>query len=110
MQNEIATLEQINDLIEKETQNIVAEINANTTIVQQTADAQASVIVKESEYESFKIIQGAIGEGLQVLMEKLNVTTSIEKQKLFDLLSIIDNKAVPQVVSGAGKLNLLVNS
>lgn len=111
LENDRAILDRDVQLIETETQRQVALVEANITITVQRASAQAEVIIKSAEFQAFKINQNAIGEGLGILLNELNVTDSNSQQELFNLLGIRDNPTHVKLISGANMgSNLIINT
>ena len=106
LENDKALLQQEVDLINKKTEQMIEEIQANITIVNQLASAQADAIIKTAEADASKIIQEATGDGINYLFEQLNVTNSLDRDKMFQILTILDNENDPKVL--IGKLGALL--
>ena len=100
LENAKALLQQEVELINKETEELIEEIQANITIVNQLAKAQADAIIKSAEADASKIIQEATGDGINYLFEQLNVTNPMDRDKMFQILTILDNENDPKVLIG----------
>lgn len=107
LENEKALLEQDVALTIRETNRLIEEIDGNITVVTVTAEAEAEAIVNIAQAEAGKIIQEATGVGINYMFTVLNITQAEERQKLFELFAILDNKNGVQILSG--NINPLVN-
>jgi len=107
-ENEKALLQQEVDLIQKQTDQFVEEIQANITIIHQNGTSTADVLVKNAQATANSIQLSATGQGLAHLFLELNMTDIVDRKKLFELMSILDSSSKPRVIVGdfGGKLIL----
>jgi len=93
LENEIADLQRDVDLINKETEKQVEQIRANITIIDVTSTAEANAIIENANSASFGIVQEGEGTGISYLINALNMTTSVGRDELLELLSVLDNNS-----------------
>jgi len=105
--NEKAKFEQEADVIRKETETLVSEVQANITRINASAEAQSKQIVVSANALSFTIVTSAESEGIDNLFETLNVTTTSVKEKYLQLFAILDNDNSKLVV---GDISALINA
>lgn len=107
LNNDKSVLEQEVLLIKKETEEQVQEIQANITIVEQVAIAQATALVKKGHAEAARISQEATGQGLNYFLDTLNITSQADRSRVFRLLAVMDNPTSPKVIVGSGANTLI---
>ena len=107
LQNDQSLLQQQVTLIDRSTEQILASIDANITIVLQQSLAEAESIVRKSEAEAKKIFEEATGQGIGNLFAQLNVTSVSDREMIFKLFSILDNENDPQLI--VGNINAIIN-
>lgn len=100
LNNEKASLQQEVELIIKDTEQLVAEVNANITIIESTSSAQATVLIKNAEAESIKIQQQATGTGIRGMFDIMNITLQSERERFFELMTLIDSDSDVRIIVG----------
>lgn len=110
------------DLYKKGTEELVSKIKANVTIVNESADARARAITERgtaqaeaigieaegkarairlnAEAESVRIHEEALGNGVNLMMSRLNATDPRIRNKLFQLFTIMDSPNAARVMIG----------
>lgn len=78
-------------LVRKETDKLVGEVAAEINLIGLTASAEADRIQKEAEAVSEKIASSADGLGLQDLFTKINVTSTLTKEKYISYFAFLDS-------------------
>jgi len=113
------------ELYKKGTEELVSEIRAEITILNETTEAKATSIVQtgtaiaeaikidaeakaraiilNSEAESVRINEEALGSGVNRMMKLLNITTTETRIKLFQLFTIMDNPGSEKIIIGDEK-------
>lgn len=88
--NQVQQNQQAVNIVTSDTAQMVAEINARTTLIMAFADNQASKIVSDSESEANKIIISARGNGIKTTLDVLNITDQNARDEFIRMMSIID--------------------
>lgn len=110
------------EIYKKGTEKQVSEIQANITVVNETADAKAlaitetatakaeaisleaeakaEAIILNAQAESIRIHEEALGVGLNNMMEQLGIDSLETRRKLFQILIIMDNPGSEKIIIG----------
>ena len=107
LNNKKSQLEQEVEIILKNTETLIENINANITIVNKSAIAQANTIVVSSEEEAKNIVQKAVGTGINSLMTAIGAITSDTRKDLFSLLTVQDGETLKTLV---GDLSAIITT
>lgn len=109
LRNQQAELQREVDLVVADTEEIISGINANTTIITLTAEAQSQTIVNNAESQSSNIIQQGRAEGISSFVNTTGITDSNAIARLFNLYTTLDAQNA-NVISANQGVNLLVNA
>ena len=90
-----------------ETDKLVAEYAANTTIITRTAEANKTAQIETAQAEYDEIIAKARGLGIASTMEALGIVNETEKARFLKLMAILDNADARIVdLTGSAIINL----
>ena len=89
--NEIAMKQQYVNVIKADTNQLVSQINAEKDLTYAYAQTKSNKITSNANAESINILLVAKSTGLSLLCDKLNITTSSDKNRINKIFTIIDN-------------------
>jgi len=93
--------------IRAETDKLVEEYTANTTIVTRTAEANKTAEIETAQAKYDEIIAEARGIGLATTMEALGIVAEAEKARFLKLMAILDNSEARIIdLTGSAIINL----
>lgn len=104
--NKIKNLQQEVAIIEADTKQIIANINAQTNATVEFANIGAQQIVDNSLSEANKIITAARGEGIKLTLDIIGITSPVLIDEFIKLVSILDSDN-PKILSG--NFNTFIN-
>lgn len=104
--NQIRNYEQQVAVIEADTNNQVAAINIQTNLTLATAMIESNQIITNSISQANSIVLAARAQGIQYVMNLLNITTPEMQSEFIRLTSILDG-INPKIFSG--NFNILAN-
>lgn len=93
-------------LTRKETERLMAEVNANITVILHNAEATSERIRENAHSEALKIVEIAEGEGIHYAMETLGIVDPVLQKKFLELTAMMDGNN-PRVLLGA--FNAILN-
>ena len=96
-------LNRVVGLYQKGTEELVKEIRANISIINQETNATAEAVVLEAKATSIKIHQEALGRGINNMINRLNITNQETRSKVFQLYTIEDNTGSGRILLGDEK-------
>ena len=107
--NEKRIYEQDAELIRVDTDRLSEEVQAETTIIRRTADAQALQAVDTAKAEALRITGGARGEGIASVTNELGIVTSATRKEFIKLMAIQDNIEHIRLIDVGSDPSIIVN-
>jgi hypothetical protein len=90
--NQLEQNKQALEQIKAETQTIVTNIKVQTNYILNSAKIDSDRIIANSKAFADLIVSSQRGKGLKIIMDKLNITTQEETNRLVRIMSLADNK------------------
>jgi hypothetical protein len=106
--NQIATNQQEVDVYIANTQQQVAEINAQAKLLLQQSVFESSKIVSLAQYNYNNRVNSARGRGLANFMNKLGITNADDVDKFVDIVALIENTN-KTIFSGLNGVSMIIN-
>lgn len=93
-------LSRVVNLYQKGTEEQIQSLTANITVINQEAEAAAQAAILEAEARGVRIHQEALGEGINRMMERLNISNPVTRAMIFQLYTIQDNNGNGKILIG----------
>jgi len=107
--NEKRIYEQDAELIRADTTRLSEEIQAEITIIRRTANAQSLQAVDTAKANAFKITSNARGDGIVNVLQKIDVSDPLIRNKFIKLMAIIDNIDHIRLIDIGSNPSIIIN-